>query len=185
MDASANDRVAKALAIAKEVATDDMIARNADQLSLLPEGKALVEDVNKRHGPGRPKGALNLRVKELAKAIHSNLGNPVYELARLYGFATVEEIRRRDGVSAAEALKVKTAALAKVAEYTEQKMPVAVEIEGKMKLLRPSIHLTPADAADLGFEEDEIRALMARPVEGVTVIENEPAEPLDAEHNIE
>lgn len=80
-------------------------------------------------GPGRPAGSRNRRTIELSAYINATFGNPVVELARLYGFATVQDIAKRDGIKAAEAAKAKLAALAKVAEYTDQRQPVAVQLE--------------------------------------------------------
>jgi hypothetical protein len=79
---------------------------------------------------GRPKGALNRRTEEFVEFILRRYRSPLIALAETYS-RSVEELRLELGCTKLEAFQLQQAAAINLAPYVHQKLPQAVQIDGK------------------------------------------------------
>lgn len=156
--------VAAAVDAVREADADAFLVDRAEQLSLFPDAKPAVERALVRSGPGRPPGSRNKRTIELAAAISAQFGNPVLRLAEQFAFAPVEVIAARLRCDLVEAAKLQIAALTKVAEYTDQKQPQAVQVSGIPAGPAPVVHLSLDAAQHIGLDVGEVLDHQPEPV---------------------
>ena len=177
-DHSAYYRLAKAVRLLEEDAADDMIERHSGQLELIPDGAVMVEEVQKRRG-GRPKGSKNLASGQIAARIRAVMeDSPIVAFARAYARPSVKEIALRDGIPNSEAVRLKTAAMLKIAEWTDPAPPRPVL---RAELGAPGDFAKLTDA-ELGEELQRLSAELARgkPDQDVVVIEHDDTATEDA-----
>lgn len=96
---------------------------------------------------GRPKGALNRRTEEFVDYILSQYRSPLIALAETYS-RSVDELRVELGCTKLEAFQLQQQAAKELAPYLHQKLPQAVQIDGK-GLVALSI-VDPAKLVELG-----------------------------------
>jgi hypothetical protein len=79
---------------------------------------------------GRPKGALNRRTEEFVEYILSRYRSPLVGLAETYS-RSVADLASELGCTKLEAFQLQQAAMVNLAPYLHQKLPQAVQIDGK------------------------------------------------------
>lgn len=124
LEALAEDRVAEAFPLQHE-------------LLGLPPGPSLEAAVTRK--AGRPKGARNRRLEDVARAVVQHLGDPVVILAGIASLGLDEMMAV--GLTADQAFSQKRLAAAELAKYTHQRKPIEVALTA-----RQGVYLTIVDA---------------------------------------
>lgn len=134
--------LATAVAVAREAMAEDLddALEPAEQLALPGVKGAAAEaggevggqpaEPSGPRGPGRPPGARNKRTDKLVEYIMANHKSPLVWLAEQYTQDPVE-LARRLQCKPIEAYKLQVVAAKELAPYTNQKRPVAVEVDQK------------------------------------------------------
>ncbi len=144
----------------------------AEQLALMPlpaiGGAVTLDDAPEgpNRGPGRPPGARNKRTEEWIGYLSSRYRSPLVVLAEIYSRPT-EEIARALQCKKAEAFGMQLEAAKQSLPYWHQKLPQAIEIEGR-NLVGLTLIVQDAPAA------------AEPPTEIARVIEHQPNQQLSA-----
>lgn len=134
---------------------DGPAAPDTEQLALLPESggpQAPIPEgegqAAERRGPGRPPGARNKRTEEWTDYILSKHRSPLLFLAEAYSL-TLEELRERLKCEPLEAFKIQIQAAKELAPYVHQKQPMAMQVDGKGRVLLVATGLPGAPGASV------------------------------------
>ncbi|WP_022729764.1 hypothetical protein [Fodinicurvata sediminis] len=84
-----------------------------------------------RRGPGRPPGAKNRRTEAWTEYLLSQYRSPLVVLAETYS-RPVADLARELGCKKEDAFRHQIQAAKELAPYVHQKLPVAVQVEGKV-----------------------------------------------------
>lgn len=117
-------------------------------------------DINRK--PGRPKGSKNKRTQELAKFIKKKHGHPIIALAQI-AFTPTVELAQQLKIKVVDAFDRQVAILEKLGEYTDQKMPRAIEVQGE-GLIQFILGVTPDRAEDIAKQGDGSRIIEMEPI---------------------
>lgn len=126
-------RTGTAAVVAAAVAEAEPAIEQAEQLSLLddPSPGQPAACADDRQGPGRRKGAMNKRTREMAEFLGANWRHPLVTLAMLQAENPLT-LAKRLNCKPVEALGVIKSAAAELAPYMASKMPVGVVVNTEM-----------------------------------------------------
>lgn len=116
--------ISAAVDLALAEADGDDLGWSGQQLSLLASDSI---EIAAERGRGRPPGSQNKNTLDWAKYIGARYTNPLIFLAETY-CRPVAELAKELGCSKEKAYSFQLAAATKMTEYTNQKMPTAVEL---------------------------------------------------------
>lgn len=160
-------------------------APNAEQLPLLPGAGESQEAIPTEgegappghRGPGRPPGARNKRTEEWTEYILSRHKSPLVFLAEQYT-KSLKELVEELKCDPLDARKLQVQAARDLAPYVHQKQPVAMEIEGKGRVLLIASGLPGAPE----LSSDALTALgLAVGGDGGVLVDGEPVDAGDDE----
>lgn len=142
--------LATAVREAQADAADLFQAGRGEQLPLLPavqeddpagEAGEVRDLVEARRGPGRPPGSRNRSTEEWRTYILSRYRSPLVMLAETYS-RPIAVLAAELNTSLLEAFRLQLAAAKELAPYVHQRLPQAIEVEGKAL---PTIILAAAE----------------------------------------
>jgi hypothetical protein len=167
LDKAADDIVQGRAAAAEKAADEQLALFSADRsvfgTIVTPAGEL------HRSGPGRPRGSLNRRTRDLAEWATAMGGNPVLRMIEIVA-TPIDVIARTLQCKLIDAAEYHRKVMSDLAPYLEQKLPTAIQVQGANAGMLVINAGGPVDARTIGLD---LRLVAANAAEATRIIDAE------------